>query len=733
MKKINKLFFLLTLMLVGFIGINGVKANSYPEYVKIKGTKLTAEKPYYLKKNVIQAVENCTLGEDGCMAYYDATRGELVLNNYDAYVIENEIVNTDLTIKLVGANTITAYSDDNFGIVNNSGNLVITSDEAASLRITFETSTRDKSVGITNGYINSSDGSITIAGNASLDIFLRVSNSSLDYSELIGIHNPNGIVNISDNANVRINGSYPSSDSSKDKLYGINANEVNINTTANVDIDTSNGSKPINGDLNLISFDTITLKTQNATGLASYASIKDEYITKYLFNNASSSTLIITKDNKLSGIMIHTYKQYEMYKDSRYSKIVLGDDIEHTYPDNYTSSSCKDAEGDDRTGIYCASLWRIRSDKILDLNGHMLTVYILNLYFNKSATFMITDSAESKNGTLTILDNGNGTINIWDSVASSAGQQYNLIFDGGNYIYDYDSNYSKTMLIINKLEKGSLNIKYKNNPVFSTSTGVGLFKTKDSNVSMAAESLTYRSSRGKNWANLGTSSDTFYSAKTYNDLINKYTTDAFINGKRISLSQRFDTELTDAVDGDNEVIIKPKTIYDLTLSSVSGIVSKTYNAKAQTQNVKLVYDDKTLVKDTDYTVSYKNNKNAGTATVVITGIGDYEGQVTKTFKINKANNPLAVTTKTKSVKYTKVKKKKQVVAPITVTKKQGVVTFVKQKGSSTKLTINKTTGKITVKKGTKKGTYKIKVKINASGNANYKAKYLIKTIKVRVK
>ena len=28
MKKINKLFFLLTLMLVGFIGINGVKADS---------------------------------------------------------------------------------------------------------------------------------------------------------------------------------------------------------------------------------------------------------------------------------------------------------------------------------------------------------------------------------------------------------------------------------------------------------------------------------------------------------------------------------------------------------------------------------------------------------------------------------------------------------------------------------------------------------------------------------
>ena len=121
------------------------------------------------------------------------------------------------------------------------------------------------------------------------------------------------------------------------------------------------------------------------------------------------------------------------------------------------------------------------------------------------------------------------------------------------------------------------------------------------------------------------------------------------------------------------------------------------------------------------------------ALVTIEGTGSYVGKISYSFKINKANNPLAVTTKLKTVKYTKVKKKKQVVAPITVTKKQGTVTFVKQKGSSTKLSINKTTGKITVKKGTKKGTYKIIVKINATGNANYNAKYLIKTIKVKVK
>ena len=46
---------------------------------------------------------------------------------------------------------------------------------------------------------------------------------------------------------------------------------------------------------------------------------------------------------------------------------------------------------------------------------------------------------------------------------------------------------------------------------------------------------------------------------------------------------------------------------------------------------------KTLKKGTDYTVSYKNNTNVGTATVTITGKGNYTGTVKKTFKITKAN------------------------------------------------------------------------------------------------
>lgn len=47
--------------------------------------------------------------------------------------------------------------------------------------------------------------------------------------------------------------------------------------------------------------------------------------------------------------------------------------------------------------------------------------------------------------------------------------------------------------------------------------------------------------------------------------------------------------------------------------------------------------DVELVENIDYTVAYENNKNAGTATVVVTGIGNYEGTVSRNFTIEKAD------------------------------------------------------------------------------------------------
>ena len=58
-----------------------------------------------------------------------------------------------------------------------------------------------------------------------------------------------------------------------------------------------------------------------------------------------------------------------------------------------------------------------------------------------------------------------------------------------------------------------------------------------------------------------------------------------------------------------------------------------YDGKAKKPGVTVKLNGKTLKNSTDYTVSYSNNTKVGTATVKITGKGNYTGSVSKTFKI----------------------------------------------------------------------------------------------------
>jgi len=66
---------------------------------------------------------------------------------------------------------------------------------------------------------------------------------------------------------------------------------------------------------------------------------------------------------------------------------------------------------------------------------------------------------------------------------------------------------------------------------------------------------------------------------------------------------------------------------------ISDVADQTYTGSLIVPNITVSCNDVELVKDTDYTVSYSNNKNVGTATISITGIGDYTGTITKNFNI----------------------------------------------------------------------------------------------------
>lgn len=61
--------------------------------------------------------------------------------------------------------------------------------------------------------------------------------------------------------------------------------------------------------------------------------------------------------------------------------------------------------------------------------------------------------------------------------------------------------------------------------------------------------------------------------------------------------------------------------------------SYAYTGKAITPGVVVETGSRTLVQGTEYTVSYANNVNAGTATITVTGIGKYSGTQTANFVI----------------------------------------------------------------------------------------------------
>ena len=71
----------------------------------------------------------------------------------------------------------------------------------------------------------------------------------------------------------------------------------------------------------------------------------------------------------------------------------------------------------------------------------------------------------------------------------------------------------------------------------------------------------------------------------------------------------------------------------ITNAVISEIPDQTCTGLAITPRPKIMFNDIILKEGTDYTLSYANNFNIGTATITITGIGNFTGTINKTFTI----------------------------------------------------------------------------------------------------
>ncbi len=167
---------------------------------------------------------------------------------------------------------------------------------------------------------------------------------------------------------------------------------------------------------------------------------------------------------------------------------------------------------------------------------------------------------------------------------------------------------------------------------------------------------------------------------------------------------------------------------DISKAKVTSIKAQIYTGKTIKPAVTIKYDGKKLTKGTDYTVSYKNNKKIGTATVIITGKGNYTGKKTVKFDIIPKSVKLSSLTAGKkqlTVKWTKG-------SNITGYEIQYCLKKDFKKAKTAAIT-KATTIKTVLKKLTAKKTYYVRIRTykTVNGKKYYSAWSAIKSKKIK--
>ena len=100
-----------------------------------------------------------------------------------------------------------------------------------------------------------------------------------------------------------------------------------------------------------------------------------------------------------------------------------------------------------------------------------------------------------------------------------------------------------------------------------------------------------------------------------------------------------DSGHSDSTVANVKVTIGQKDISGVTIGAIA---NQSYTGSAITPDPVVTDGTTVLKKDKDYTVSYTNNTNAGTATLTINGTGNYKGTNSKNFTIDPATQTLTV-------------------------------------------------------------------------------------------
>ena len=93
-----------------------------------------------------------------------------------------------------------------------------------------------------------------------------------------------------------------------------------------------------------------------------------------------------------------------------------------------------------------------------------------------------------------------------------------------------------------------------------------------------------------------------------------------------------------------EMVINPVNVMNPQVSDALAADKYQYDGKEKKPGMVMSYQGMSLKEGKDYTLSYSNNVQPGTATVTVTGIGNYTGTLYRTFIIEGKPSELAINT-----------------------------------------------------------------------------------------
>ena len=153
-----------------------------------------------------------------------------------------------------------------------------------------------------------------------------------------------------------------------------------------------------------------------------------------------------------------------------------------------------------------------------------------------------------------------------------------------------------------------------------------------------------------------------------------------------------------------EISVSYRKLLTHTDITIEDIAAVTYTGLALTPTVTVKDGSTVLTKDTDYSVSYESNENAGTGKATIVGIGLYSGQVEKTFTINKADITPTAPTALENLAYN--------------TQAQTLISAGQAEGGEMQYSLDGTTYAKELPQGTNAGSYTVFYKVVGDANHN---------------